>query len=1197
MSFSWNDIDERQRSRNEEEKRLKEYLKGQQQEVKERKLRQKKEDLQENQRMYGIGGSPWGDNLNPKPLPRNPVVAIAPQAEPVLKDYQHRQTSSSLPALPTSTITPLPLLQDAATARTADLESQLSQERRTRTKLELDVQAGKTALASLSAKIDQLSSAVSASQILSRDTAHLAADADRRAREVEQALDTRLGSTAVTVKHMIADLDGRHQRRDGQSREDETERYHYVMEQVSGLTHRIELLQQRTVETEETLRMKTQDLHHESRIGVDALRIAKAHESTIGGLHATVDARITALERRLDDIIRDVAARVENEARVREQVAETHWAKICAIVSRHERQDYETADRVEALRGTLTLIADQDREEAKQATQLQADQIKDVERGIVGTFEKLGERILAVEARISAEAAARGAMHDKVDSDRLQAIAQTETQIRKLVDSVRTQCADGRKQQASAIAVLKDSVRQTEAKVLGRSESLEQVLHAEVSQRSETAAAVQKNLIELHEHVGNTSNLLVGQIDNLRHRTAAQIEAVRKEALKAYEDTSSVKNGALHDQEAQLTALRTRFHTLENTFTADMQLTRKEFDQLTQHLASVSEGLDVKCDRRVQQLRQELGQNRTASEAASAALNADINEKIHVKTLDVDTAIKSLRIDLNKMIDKEEFDLMTDKLRTETQILRADVDKLAHAATTVEKAPQPVPPPPVPHKPLVLEDNFIKATKELRGEMDALAQTSAQVRTEQIEINDSTQRVANELADNLLKLQQRQVEILAHISGLQLMVQDAASYDHVSNIQSQLNANIALATTQLRETFGDRFEDMHKALSDVHAQQDAMTRTEARHRATLQASLTKLVREQEAQCKNLATVSAAHKKALAHDFMTQLQQTRAGLETTVGHLSTRVTDSNQLCKDRSQEMRDLVNRIRQEVAMASGERIFLNARRGSDPRSDEQSTVNARRGSDPRNDEQSTVKARRKSEHRGEEQSFLNTRRASEYRSERVPKADDSTLSEALESVHKEEALVGANQATVPERSTHSHAAAITLAPEPPPILVQAPTQQSHQIAVTITPIGEPSAPKAAAVPLIGDHLQTPSTLKEDTPPAMSLHFAHTTNHEPPDSKSKRQDNQPPPQAVLAPATFFKPPHLTAPFLPPEALAPAASENHPAGSHQKERSEPSAVTVPPVKHSNPTSEADSHRENLERLADEAMGKLGRQNDT
>ncbi|KAJ3172084.1 hypothetical protein HDU88_006898 [Geranomyces variabilis] len=1128
MSFSWNDIDERQRSRNEEEKRLKEYLKGQQQEVKERKLRQKKEDLQENQRMYGIGGS-----------------------------------------------------LDAATARTADLEAQLSQERRTRTKLELDVQAGKTALASLSAKIDQLSSAVSASQISSRDTAHLAADADRRAREVEQALDTRLGSTAVTVKHMIADLDGRHQRQDGQSREDETERYHYVMEQVSGLTHRIELLQQRTVETEETLRMKTQDLHHQSRIGVDALRIAKAHESTIGGLHATVDARITALERRLDDSIRDLAARVENEARVREQVAETHWAKICAMVSRHERQDYETADRVEALRGTLTLIADQDREEAKQATQFQADQIKDVERGIVGTFEKLGERILAVEARISAEAAARGAMHDKVDSDRLQAIAQTETQIRKLVDSVRTQCADGRKQQASAIAVLKDSVRQTEAKVLGRSESLEQVLHAEVSQRSETAAAVQKNLIELHEHVGNTSNLLVGQIDNLRHHTAAQIEAVRKEALKAYEDTSSVKNGALHDQEAQLTALRTRFHTLENTFTADMQLTRKEFDQLTQHVASVSEGLDVKCDQRVQQLRQELGQNRTASEAASAALNADISEKIHVKTLDVDTAIKSIRIDLNKLIDKEEFDLMTDKLRTETQILRADVDKLAHAATTVEKAPQPVPPPPLPHKPLVLEEDFIKATKELRAEIDSLAQTSAQVRTEQIEINDSTQHVTNELADNQLKLQQRQVEILAHISGLQLMVQDAASYDHVSNIQSQLNANIALATTQLRETFGDRFEDTHKALSDVRAQQDAMTRTEARHRATLQASLTKMVREQEAQCKDLATVSAAHKKALAHDFMTQLQQTRAGLETTVGHLSTRVTDSNQLCKDRSQEMRDLVNRIRQEVAMASGERNFRNARRGSDPRSDEQSTVNARR----------------KSEHRGEEQSFLNARRASEYRNERVPKADDSTSSEALEPAHKNEALVGANQATVPERSTYSPAAAITLAPERPPTLLQAPTQQSHQIAVTITPIGEPSAPKAAAVPLIGDHLHTPSTLEEDTPPAMSLHSAHTTNHEPPDSTSKRQDNQPPPQAVLAPATFFKPPHLTAPILPLEAHAPAASENHPAGSHQEERSEPSAVTVPPEKHSNPASEADSHRENLERLADEAMGKLGRQNDT
>lgn len=36
MSFSWDDIDQRQRSKNEKEKQLKEYLKGQQEEVKER---------------------------------------------------------------------------------------------------------------------------------------------------------------------------------------------------------------------------------------------------------------------------------------------------------------------------------------------------------------------------------------------------------------------------------------------------------------------------------------------------------------------------------------------------------------------------------------------------------------------------------------------------------------------------------------------------------------------------------------------------------------------------------------------------------------------------------------------------------------------------------------------------------------------------------------------------------------------------------------------------------------------------------------------------------------------------------------------------------------------------------------------------------------------------------------------------------
>ncbi|KAJ3160834.1 hypothetical protein HDU86_008194 [Geranomyces michiganensis] len=1152
MSFSWNDIDERQRSRNEEEKRLKEYLRGQQQEVKERKLRQKKEELQENQRIYGLGGSPIRDNLKSKPPPRSPVVAIAPQAEPVAPDHQYRPPSS-LPALPSASLSPsivtsVPLLQDAAAARTAELESQLAQERRTRTKLELDVQAGKTALSSLSAKLDQLASAVSASQISFRDTAHLAADADRRAREVEQALDARLGSTTVSVKHMIADLDGRHQRQDGQMREDETERYHFVMEQVAGLTHRIELLQARASETGETLRIKTQDLHHESRIGVDAMRMAKAHDSAIENLHAAVDSRVTALERRLEDSIRDLSAKIEAEARTREQVAEAHWAKICAIVSRHERQDYEATDRIEALRGTLTLIADQDREDAKQASAFHADQIKDVKRGMAGTAEKLGERVLAVETRVSAEAAARSALHDQIDSDRSRAIAEAEAQVRKLVDSVRMQNEDGRKHQTTAIAALKDSLRQTEAKVLGQAESLEQVLHAEISQRTEIDSALQKNILELHNHVGNTSKLLISEIESERHENAAKLAAVKADAVKACEDACAVKSRAVHDQDAQLTALRTRFHTFENILTADVQTVRYEFDQLTTHMDNTKKELTASFDERCHALRHELEKHRAASETASAALTADLKEKIHVKALELEQTLRSIMVDMNKRIDKEEFDLMTEKLQTENQILRSDLEKVAQSAPAIEKIPA-APPPLPPDKQQVSDEEFKKGLSDLKAQIDSLARAAAEIRSEQHDINDATKHVTNELAENLLKLQQRQVEILAHISGLQLMVQDAASYDHVSNLQSQLNANVSLATSQLRETFNDRIEDMHKALSDIHAQQDAMFRTEARHRATLQASLTKLLHEREIQCKELASASTANSKAVAHDLATQLQQIRVGLETMVGHLNTRVQDSNQLCKDRSQEMRDSINRIRQEVAIAAAERSSANN--------------SVRQALEPRND--------------------MVPARASKF------------------------AVADTEDETTPEQSENVQVDPTFTKREPPAILSQAPIMHPPQVAVTVSP--KASAAGTTTEALIIGQLHTSSTT--DNVQSASLQPPHSAKDEPSNSTTVRKDSLSATQVILDPATLFKPPHLIASTLPLRPPTPQASQDNLAQSREKRRSgppvEPAAAAAssdPDQKpmaqeqeqHSDAAPQVGSHKEDLERLADEAMRTLGRQPD-
>lgn len=1213
-----------------------------------RKLRERREELQENQRIYGIGGAPvralwgvrdsevanrnksnqWRESADFRP-PKASLAAIAPRAEPPASFSSNEQPRLPvLPALSTAAESPsvLALQPDASSIRTNDLESQLAQERRVRTKLELEVQAGKNALASMSAKIEQLSSAVSACQLSFRDAAHLAGDADRRARDVERALDAKLGATAASVKQMIADVAGRHQRQDGQTREDETERYHYVMEQVAGLKYRIESLQMHTAETGESLRIKTQDLHHESRIGVDAMRIAKAHDSAIGGLHATVEAHIATLERRLEAGLRTVAAKTDVEARAREKVTEAHWSKICALAAQHDRQEYEIADRIDALRGTLTLVADQDREESKRAAQLNAEQVRDAERGMAGSMDKLGERISSLEGKITAEATARAAMHEEITADMSHAVADAEGRFRKLLDTIRQQDVDARQAQNATISNLTLAVRQSEAKVLGRVDSLEQVLHAEVSQRSEIGAALQKNLIELHEHIGNRDKVLMDQRERDRSEISENIEAVRASVRKSCDNGCVATKRALHDQETQLVALRTRFHTLESALVDDVQTLRKSLDSTTEKLENDHKTLSNRVDEQTKHMRADLEQAKAAAGTECAALGAEVREKIHVKSLMLDQTLRAFRTDLATRIDKEEFDLTIEKLRMEDQATRDEIAKRPGPAAVDKPSP-----PKLPEEQPTLHGEFTKVTRILSAQIDALSSAVAKSTIEQKELNETNAHAVAELIDGLFKLQQRQVEILAHISGLQMMAQDSATHEHVIDVQAALNANIAFAVAQLRETFKERIDDTHKTLVDIQMQQDIASRADVRNRTALQTSLTKLVREQEARCREAAAASTAAREALGHDLAMQVREVRVGTETTLAHLATRVVDSSQLCKDRAQETRDGMNRIKQELAMVAGQRGYV------------EEAARQLRGDDGA---MRHVAATAYEQDAGHE-------RAQVKRDE--PKAKEpAPRSPATQEPAPLARATSPDHAALPSHVVPPLQAALASPAVPPPhpsaalqvspshpispaptILQQAPVLQPHQILVTgvippehaghvkaaiialppgpsippeVTPATHAASPPAAVAPPARAPVAPVSNATRVAGPEPKPSAAATASPTPAGGAGQHgADTDVRAAATLAPSTFFKPAHLVAPpsAVASESSPDAATANHPLPaaapieSHPHEGGKSAAhieKTVeskpPPVGNSAPG--ASAHNEDLERLADAAMSKLGRQ---
>ncbi|KNC97243.1 uncharacterized protein SPPG_09484 [Spizellomyces punctatus DAOM BR117] len=320
MSFSWTAIDERERSKAERDRQLKDFLKAQQAETKDRKLKHRQNEVEEYQKLLGVRNvksRPSDGNISNAPqlgreretMPlsdaRQQIDKSSASALPVPNHATNLPASTSLlaisPSLPS--VSPMPDFQTPLKGSVSfDLESQLAQERRLRTHLEYELQTGKTLLASLSAKMDKLSSSVASSQVSLHDISRQAADADRRSRDLESSISALGNYNAGNTRQIIAEVVSKQQRHEEQIREEENTRHRGVTESERAerekaftyLAEKLRIMEHAYTQDIEKIKNRLQRMEatmseEQSRRAETAAIWKRTHEETSQALHHSLN--------------------------------------------------------------------------------------------------------------------------------------------------------------------------------------------------------------------------------------------------------------------------------------------------------------------------------------------------------------------------------------------------------------------------------------------------------------------------------------------------------------------------------------------------------------------------------------------------------------------------------------------------------------------------------------------------------------------------------------------------------------------------------------------------------------------------------------------------------------------------------------------------------------------------------------------
>ncbi|KAG5461954.1 MAG: hypothetical protein BJ554DRAFT_5778 [Olpidium bornovanus] len=579
-------------------------------------------------------------------------------------------------------------------------EEQLAKEHRHRKALEIEFAAGKALVQKLSDRLDRLSGASGSDSWLQQvgkrlesveELQHQWISADQTFKSRQEGVVARLERDNARMITMMSEFAARQHTMET-SEEESAGRQRRAAEEVASVRSRLETLESRTSEGLHELAARAdKDQQDERRQLSDALRVIARHERALEGIQNALELQLSTISRRITDEVEKVKRRVESEAQARESLegnAERMAEEFRKIAGMQEREIVRQVGDVRALAAAVTVKegSERTREWATVREEMRGMQIQLAE-DIAFLKALLKEMNVKYDQEVAKERAAR-----KDAAERLR--SELEVEVR----AWRQQSANKWDEQNRAMGMLKEAcfsaIRTTQQMVAAaendgelRIKSLENVLRAEIKQRSE-------------EDTGN-----LAELEDVRLATKLQAEHISQkmeEQERNFLQTTEQLQMAMQSREASV--LREMSADISDIGLRVGKLTKRLSDSESvladrlKHMGYAVDGVRRECasiisdraraEEEIEQLKVStsglLHQAQNA-ESAMAEFRVDTERRMTARAVQLDQTLTAMKEEFNRRALKDELSVMQQDAEARFRGLATTVDQIGREISDVDR--------------------------------------------------------------------------------------------------------------------------------------------------------------------------------------------------------------------------------------------------------------------------------------------------------------------------------------------------------------------------------------------------------------------------------------------------------------------------------------------------------------------------------
>jgi chromosome segregation ATPase len=539
-------------------------------------------------------------------------------------------------------------------------EEQLQNERRSRGWLEAELQAGKTLLATLSAKVEKLQESVQNDALIIRDLTRHNESSERKMSQVTQDLGVKLEKAQLKMQTLVADLQAR-QRASEQFKEDETERQRMVAEELNVLRYKVESFSLQSAEVGNEFRAKARDWEMEVYKGTEALRAVRDHDHALENLHQSIDTSSTAISKKVEMALIDMRTRIDQEARGRFQFENNMkdlYAEVRKILS---NQDRDLNDRVEVSRQQTAMALDRERGERDKALASVMEAMRGLERNVresvQGAMDKVGSQIMGIEDVVNQERIARAKFENQIRSEVEEGFKMIQLAAAKKIDEIQTSQMEARQAVGAAIKTLKEAVVLVEKTGEQKIESIEEVLRAEIRSRMENERTVADLRTDIDSRFENFEKKAMDAIAEVTEQTITTSSKIEQDIRTTAEQLILAKTRTIEDIETQVSQIRKRMKDDEAETITKFRQVQLAAEQIGRDAQTNLENTESRFEVRFQLASTKIDESNSRIRDAETKIEqakAELEDKLNFRVVQIDSTMNAFKEELDQRVTKKE---------------------------------------------------------------------------------------------------------------------------------------------------------------------------------------------------------------------------------------------------------------------------------------------------------------------------------------------------------------------------------------------------------------------------------------------------------------------------------------------------------------------------------------------------------------